>query len=396
MRLKIKAFLCVTMILAGQFMDPAAQHKESCLAPAVDRGTMPSYAVASKISYLGMQSCMSASLDATPLNRLLPSFLLAEVWPLGQAIEASIAITRQANTDPALKNFAESRLGLELRGLRLYWDPRSTPPGYYSTIATKFDAPGAKYYDDNAWLGLVMVELYKIYGQKWMLDRAVEIVDFDMYGAVGSTTYAKPGGVFWTQAPGNFYRASVSTAGSVQLALELYRVTNNSTYLNFAIAAYDWVSKYLKGPEGLYHDGLNEDGSISPVYYSYNQGLMVADGALLFEVTGKHQYLSDAEVLAAAALDYFAAGTRLIDEDPIFMAIFFRNLMLLDALGGHSNYRPLMELYAHDLWTNLNSMGMLIHKGTASWLSQAAVVQVFADLSRPAADFLPLCFAANP
>lgn len=395
MRLKIKALLCVTMIVAGLIMDPAAQLKESCLAPAVDRGTMPSYATASEISYLGLQSCMSANFDATPLNRLLPSFLLAEAWPLGQAIEASIAMTREANTDPGVKKFAERRLGFELSGLSLYWDQRSNPPGYYSTIATMFDPPGAKYYDDNAWLGLVMVELYNIYGQKWMLDRAAEILDFDMFGAVGTTTYAKPGGVFWTQAPGNFYRASVSTAGAVQLALEMYRVTNNSEYLKFAIAAYDWVSKYLKGPEGLYHDGLNEDGSISPVYYSYNQGLMVADGALLFEATGNHQHLSDAEVLAATALDYFAAGTRLIDEDPIFMAIFFRDLMLLDAVGGHSNYRPLMELYAHDLWKNLNSMGMLIHKGSPSRLSQAAVVQVFADLSRPAADFLPRCFAAD-
>ena len=54
--------------------------------------------------------------------------------------------------------------------------------------------------------------------------------------------------------------------------------------------------------------------------WSYNQGVMVGAGVLLYKLTGTSTYLSQAEQTASAAVAYFGTGPTLINQGPAFNA----------------------------------------------------------------------------
>ncbi len=306
---------------------------------------------------------------------------IASCWDMGQVME-SLTSSAQVFGD-ALDS---GKLRQALNAMNKYFDKNSRPPGYDSG----FGPQGDKYYDDNAWVGIACMDAYKYKKDPYWLDKAKRIFEFDEFGARGTDKLAKPGGVFWTQQPDNLYRATVSTAGSAQLALQLYEVTQNKRHLEFARQQFDWVNQYLRTPAGLYKDGMDKDGKLHPEAYTYNQGLMLGDAAMLYKATKDPLYLKMAQDIAKTSLAAFDDnGSKIPGENPnpfskqplFFNAVFFKNLMLLDSISPDASYRKALDDYANKVKSTVNADGLVTVEGRHTLLDQSSAIQVL-ELAR--------------
>jgi hypothetical protein len=282
-----------------------------------------------------------------------------------------------------------------LAGLQLYWNDTTTPPGYDSYVRPPLGGGGDKFYDDNEWIGLELVQRYRMTGDQAALARARQIFELVVYGWDTDPTHPCPGGSFWTQAPWSQDRNTVSNGPGAELGLQLYELTAGSTekahYLEWSTKMYDWVNGCLLAPNGLYWDHINLAGDIDKTQWSYNQGTMIGANALFYRITGDHVYLDRANAIADAALAYYGAAGRLYKQDPPFNAIFFKNLLLLDSVDHNPRFRQAMQAYADEVWTSLRdpATGLFEFDGSqpVKLLFQSAMVQIYATLAWDARDY---------
>jgi hypothetical protein len=167
--------------------------------------------------------------------------------------------------------------------------------------------------------------------------------------------------------------------------VQLYRLTGNAQYLQFAEMAYEWVRRCLLGSNGLYADHIRQHGVVDPTLWSYNQGTMIGAGTLLYQATGNGAYLYQARQTARAALAYFTPE-RLRAEIPFFPAVYFRNMLYLDSVTRDPPGPKLAQAYVDYSWQNQRlSNGLFVFGSppSAQLLVQAAIIQIYALLSSP-------------
>jgi predicted alpha-1,6-mannanase (GH76 family) len=174
--------------------------------------------------------------------------------------------------------------------------------------------------------------------------------NFDIAGWDTSTTDGCPGGVFWRDTAGS-QRNATANGANAELGLELSRLTGNASDIAWATRMYQWVITCLGTTSGLYDDHVNSNGSIDTTIWSYNQGVMVGAGVLLYNATGNGIYLTQAELTATAALAHFGTGPALINQGPAFNAIYFRNLFLLNQIAPNAEYAGEAQSFASYMWT---------------------------------------------
>lgn len=310
----------------------------------------------------------------------------AYLWPFGQGFAATLTTSGLPGGDATALAHARQ---LHDSYFASYWDPASRPPGGASYPLAA--GGGDKYYDDNAWDGLNLIELYRATGDPATLTAASQLFGFVSSGWDNDPTHPSPGGIFWTQWTGNTTRDrnTISTAPAAELALELYGFTGDPAYLDWARRCFEWVERTLKDPaDGLYWDHIELSGRIEQTKWSYNQGTMLGAAALFYRYTGDTGYLNRATEIANASLAYYGAGDRLWQQDPIFNAIYFRNLQLLGLTAPNDQalgYLPLLTTYAERAWTQgRDPASNLFHfgrPGPVPLLNQAAAVQLFALLA---------------
>ena len=177
------------------------------------------------------------------------------LWPFSQALAATISM---ANIPHSGTSFAHE-LHADLIGLNSYLDTNNSgaPEGVYTSTLAAFDgtvAPpagpgGAKYYDDNDWVGIELARLYKLTHSPTVLGSAEAIMAFEMAGWQGEPQLGCPGGIPFSNGVENTDRNTVTTAPAAELALQLYRITANPQYLQFAEMAYAWVRQCLLQPD---------------------------------------------------------------------------------------------------------------------------------------------------
>ena len=115
---------------------------------------------------------------------------------------------------------------------------------------------------------------------------------------------------------------------------------------------YAWVNHCLGDTSGFYLDHITFSGTIDPTVWTYNQGTMIGSNILLFRVTGQKTYLKRARRLALDAMTYFTRS-RLAQEPPPFVAIFFERILLLDATRPNPAYRRYMQAWADRAWKTM-------------------------------------------
>jgi len=317
------------------------------------------------------------------------------LWPFSQAFAATVSMAGIPHLGVSLTR----ELHVRLVGLHNYLDTTNSgaTEGAFSSTLTAFDANvappagpgGAKYYDDNDWVGIELARLYKLSRSPSLLAGAETVMAFEMAGWQASPELGCPGGVPFSNELENSQRNTVTTAPAAELGVQLYRITHNASYLQFAEMAYEWVRQCLLQPSGLYADHVNRRGVVEQTLWSYNQGTMIGAGTLLYQATGNPGYLNQARQTAAAALSYFTPE-RLASEIASFPSIYFRNLLYLDSVTHEPPGPRIAQAYVDYAWQHLRLGNDLFVGGEPAepeLLVQAAIVQIYALLSSPPSSY---------
>jgi Glycosyl hydrolase family 76 len=301
----------------------------------------------------------------------------AGAWAVAQAMDGALGLSRLPGG-----GVGQGEIRTQFRALQRYWDGEARTPGYDKGVRPPLGSGGFKFYDDNALVGLALVRSFQITHDPAMLSRAEQVFEFETSGWDRNPSHPFPGGVFWKQSPHTYDRNTVSTAGAAQLGLRLYLLTHDEDYLSWASRMYDWVQNTLRAPNGLYWDHVGLSGKIDRTQWSYNQGLMLGDSALLYEATGDHAYLDRARVIAENAVAYYRRGNRLANQRPIMNGIYFWNLLALDRLAPNPSYLRTAERYASYLSRHVDRRSALLRVNPRPFLlDQAALVQVNAYIA---------------
>lgn len=262
------------------------------------------------------------------------------LWPYSGVLSAVNALATMPGAD------YKAELRRVLTGLEQYWNDHSKPPAYDSYVV-KFGGD-RKFYDDNEWLGLDFIEAYHTLGDSQYLHKAQATFDF----AISGWSNDFGGGIYWRENDPET-KNTCSNGPAAVLALNLYQETHDQKYLDWAMKILDWV-KQLKAPGGVYWDHIKLGGEIDYRTYTYNTGTIIHADALLYQITGDKNYLSEAQALAQASYDNFTtkdarSGLAFYPNTPWFNVVLFKGyLALYQADPGHD------RRYIDSMRTNLD------------------------------------------
>ncbi|MDF2566806.1 MAG: putative glycosyl hydrolase [Oscillospiraceae bacterium] len=165
-------------------------------------------------------------------------------------------------------------------------------------------------YDDNIWLAINFIQAYQNTGTKAYLDKAKYIMDF----LIREAWFEPLGGFFWDTR--HDARHSCSNNPAIKPLVDLYKLTKEKKYLDWAKKVYDFSYKNLKNNDlNIYEDLIKatqksdeswvEGSSKNTGFYSYNTGAMISGASALYGATGEQKYLNEALACAKGAYDYF-------------------------------------------------------------------------------------------
>jgi hypothetical protein len=282
----------------------------------------------------------------------------APLWPLSQVLVAAIDMAR-------LTGDYEDTLAL-IRGLEAF----RAGEGYAPRPGTR-----RRFYDDNAWIGLALIQLHR------QTDDAVHLAHARRVFKFVATGQVKSGGVRWRERSASLH--TCSTAPAAQLALHIHRLTGDPDALALARRAVDWLDRAMRLPSGLMADHVRR-GDVDRSVRSYNQGSSAGAFALLSQAGSSDARLNDGMRIARASLAFFTHDV-LWREPPVFNTIWFRDLIALDAMervpglfGALDAYLDRVVTQAPDPGTGLFSAGGIgTYDGTPA-IDDAGLVQLLA------------------
>lgn len=238
---------------------------------------------------------------------------------------------------------------------RYYSTTGTAAVGGYSSSTNGTSGQGTRFYDDNSITGIELLSAYSLLKDNTYLDRAGRIVTFLKSGQDDILG----GGLWWNESQKNLAGVSDSNKPTcangyaANFLLRYYSVCpagERRDVLNFAESLYSWLRQNLCDPEdNVYWNDVQVDGSINKTKWTYNSGVMVSNGVLLYQITGDQTYLNQAIETAVGAYNYFVRprnGMALAypDSDPWF------NTKLLKAYTElkpyYSNAATYVETYA--------------------------------------------------
>jgi rhamnogalacturonyl hydrolase YesR len=135
-------------------------------------------------------------------------------------------------------------------GLRTYRTTYHDLPGLDVNPAPK---PPDRYYDDNAWISMSLLEAYQLTKDPKDLQLAHEAYDFLMSGEDPTTL---GGGIYWHEDQTKSKNAC-SSGPAMVASLAFYRQTGEAKYLATARRLYDWTRKRLQDKDGLIFDSIS-------------------------------------------------------------------------------------------------------------------------------------------
>jgi hypothetical protein len=307
-------------------------------------------------------------------------------WPFSQVHVAVLDLTGLPGSAGA--SYSGALTKADAAQMR-YWsdNPPGGHPGFLSAPLPPYGNGGSLFYDDNEWAGLEAIQEYLQHDSKKALNQAKAIFELAVSGWDSNPSHVRPGGVRWTQIPGNTARNTVSNMPAAELGLRLYQVTGRKSYLSWAMKMYQWTNTNLQSSDGLYYDHITLNGHVDQTIWTYNQGVPIAVNLLLYRITSSASYLQEAERIASASYQYFMVGGRLQSQPVSFNAIFFKQLLALESATSGSKYRAAIQAYANTMWNSWRDpkSGLFHFAGESRTdvLEQAAATQIYATLALP-------------
>ena len=176
-------------------------------------------------------------------------------WGVGVMLSALNAASRHDKKyKPWLREYADATW--------VYWNK-----GGYDVLPVP--KPFDRYYDDNAWMALALVETHEVLGDKKYLDWAKGALDFALEGA------AQDGGIYWRESD-RASRNTCSCAPTAVACLAVARYTKDARLVDKARAITEWTRAHLEDPaDGLYWDSLANGGRVDKTKWTYNTALMI-------------------------------------------------------------------------------------------------------------------------
>ncbi len=196
-------------------------------------------------------------------------------------------------------------------GLDVYWSKADPVPGYDVLPGPK---SADRYYDDNEWVVMGLIEAYEVTGDADDLDRAEKTFKFVMSGEDNQLG----GGLYWHEQEKKS-KNTCSNGPAIVAALRLYEVTHKADYLDTAKRLYVWTNAHLQDTDGLYWDNVKLNGRVEKTKFTYNTALMLRADALFHKITGEQKYLDEAERVAKASeMHWFQKETGAIADSGMF------------------------------------------------------------------------------
>lgn len=214
-------------------------------------------------------------------------------WSVGVTLSA---LNAAAAFDPKYQAPLEAYLSRVDR----YWNTAGPVPGF--DVLPGPPHPNDRYYDDNAWMVMALAESAIITRNERWFKRAEESLKYVMSGE--SDTLG--GGVYWKERE-KTSKNTCSNGPSAAAALDIYEVTKNQAYQDFALRTYEWTVKHLRDPDdNLYWDNLTVDERrLEKMKWSYNTALMVKAGWELGKHPGQSAKREEALASARAAVKHW-------------------------------------------------------------------------------------------
>ena len=305
------------------------------------------------------------------------------LWPYADAWSATCTLSSLEQWRRDRDRPASSSLPSFFDGLAAYHRSHaaalggSEPVGFESSVVAPLGRGGDVFYDDNAWLALALIAHHQLRGDGQALALARRLLAFVCSGWSSEPSWHHPGGIRWKEVASNTSRNTCSNGPVAEVAALVHLHTGDPEARTWARRIYEWVRSTLLDAHDLYVDRVAPDGTLASTIWSYNQGTMIGAGVLLHRITGEEQYLEQATATAAASLDRFSVQA-LTTQDAAFNAVFFRNLLLLDAAVPDPRVRALLLAYADEMWTRRQARTGLFGSGPSPLNDTAALIEVFA------------------
>jgi len=192
-------------------------------------------------------------------------------------------------------------------GLRTYRTTYHDRPGLDVNPAPK---PPDRYYDDNAWISMSLLEAYALTKDPKDLALAHDAYNFLMSGEDLKTL---GGGIYWHEDQTKSKNAC-SSGPAMVASLAFFRLTGEQKYLDTAKRLYDWTRETLQDKDGLIFDSISvPDGKLARVKLTYNCGTYIRAACGLFAATKDHAYLDEARRVATAAEKRFVKDGGIIE-----------------------------------------------------------------------------------
>ncbi|GAA4309882.1 hypothetical protein GCM10023143_17990 [Compostibacter hankyongensis] len=289
------------------------------------------------------------------------------LWPLCGLLQADNEIERLG----AGSGLVDRTLGI----IQQYYSPESPAPGFDSYVVK--DGGGARFYDDNQWIGIAALDAYRRTGKINYLDVGKQVYRFMM---TGFDTKAG-GGLYWEE--GNRKTKNTCSNGpGILVALQLYQATQDKKYLDTALLLYGWVNRSLQAPSGLYYDNLNlTTGKADRHLYAYNSGTMLQANVYLYTLTKEQQYLERAVRIADSSSAYFCADGKLRDGY-WFSAVLLRAYQhLLQVYPDPQYVRRFAACVDDALQEDRHSSGLMGKPNPSDLVNQSGMLEILARLA---------------
>ena len=299
----------------------------------------------------------------------------AFMWGCGVMLSA---LTTAAKIDP---DKYTPKMNSYIRALDAYWQPGDGLGGYDVLPVPKgLD----RYYDDNAWIVLDLIEAYKVTGAQKNLKQAEETLNFVMSGE----DQELGGGLYWREHEKKS-KNTCTNAPAIVALLELHQVTKNPKYFDDGLRIYRWTNSKLQQPDGLYGDNVTLDGHVNGGRLTYNSGLMIRANVELYRITKEQRYLDEAKRIAESAMRVWFKPDGGVDNEGKFAHLLVGGLCKLYEVDRDPKLKSAIEKalkFVHDRLKDAKGRYSAVwdkpptgNIEEADLLSQASVARAFLE-----------------
>lgn len=193
--------------------------------------------------------------------------------------------------------------------LALQVSTEASPSDHYRDGHATTPAAPDRYYDDNAWMVLALVETCGVLQDKSILKQAEAALKFVLSGQDDKLG----GGIYWRESDKKS-KNTCSNAPSAAACLAVWEKTKDPGLLEMAKTLYAWTKGRLQDPTDLlFWDNVGLDGKVEKTKWSYNTALMIRTAAMLYKATREGRYAKEAEAMASASEKRWFVGGKVAD-----------------------------------------------------------------------------------